>query len=225
MQVHRFDSPEQVAVAAAAAIAARALAAVGERGVFTLALSGGSTPWKMLESLAGRDLPWDKVHVLQVDERQAPDGDADRNATHIHDRFVGPAGIPPENLHAMPVNAESLGAGARQYEETLAQLAGRPAVLDLVHLGLGGDGHTASLLPGDPLLDEARLDVGVTPPYQGRPRMSLTLPVINRARGILWLVLGGDKARVLGRLLDGDAGIPAGRVSQARAEVFTDIAG
>ena len=177
----------------------------------------------MLEELAGRDLPWDRVHVIQVDERQAPDGDPDRNLTHIQARFADRVGIGRNSLHAMPVNTLSPEAGARSYAEVLVGLAGDPPVLDLVHLGLGSDGHTASLLPGDLLLDEERHDVGWTPVYQGRPRMSLTLPVINRARNILWLILGEGKADMLNRLLEGDRGIPAGRVAREQATVFTDI--
>jgi len=225
MEVRRFDTADEASAAAADFAADRAERAIADRGTFTLALSGGSTPWRMLEMLAGRDLPWQRVHVLQVDERQAPDGDPDRNLTHIRNRLVLPAGIPPENVHAMPVNAESSRAGVAQYAETLTRLAGRPAVLDLVHLGLGGDGHTASLLPDDRLLEEQHADVGFTPPYNGYPRMSLTLPAINRARRILWLILGDGKAQMLGRLLAGDTAIPAGRVAQPRAMIFTDVTG
>ena len=223
VNIHRFESAEQVAPAAAAMVASCATAAIRERGQFTLALSGGSTPWRMLEQLAGHDLPWDRVHLVQVDERQAPDGDPDRNLTHIKARFADRVGIHQDKLHAMPVNAPSPAAGARSYAEVLVRLAGDPPVLDLVHLGLGGDGHTASLLPGDRLLDEERDDVGWTPEYQGRPRMSLTFPVINRARNILWLILGQGKADMLNRLLERDRGIPAGRVARSQAVVFTDI--
>jgi 6-phosphogluconolactonase len=188
-----------------------------------MALSGGSTPWQMLALLAGRDIDWEFVHVFQVDERQAPDGDADRNLTHIRELFTDRVGIAPERVHAMPVTVETLEDGAAIYAKTLSKVLGYPAALDLVHLGMGSDGHTASLLPGDALLDETLADVGVTPEYQGHRRMSLTYPAINRARRILWLVNGADKAEILGRTITGDASIPAGRVKQERATVITDI--
>ena len=158
-----------------------------------------------------------------MDERQAPEGSPDRNLTHIRAQFTDCVGIASEQVHPMPVNADPLEDGAVEYGKTLARVAGFPATLDLVHLGMGGDGHTASLLPGDALLGEMFADAGVTSPYQGYRRMSLTYPVINRARNILWLVNGSDKAEMLTRTIAGDGSIPAGRVSQERATVVTDI--
>lgn len=223
MDVNRLATKDEVAAAAAEFVAGCARQAIEERLRFSLALSGGSTPWWMLGILAEQDIDWDYVHIFQVDERQAPDGDSDRNLTHIQAQFLDRTGIDPDHVHAMPVTAASLEEGARDYERTLLSVAGHPPVLDLVHLGMGSDGHTASLLPGDALLGEIQADVGVTPTYQGHRRMSLTYPAIDRARNILWLVNGADKADVLERMIQGDSGIPAGRVRQARATVFTDI--
>jgi 6-phosphogluconolactonase len=125
----------------------------------------------------------------------------------------------------MPVESPDLEAAAAQYALTLREIAGSPPVLDLAHLGLGPDGHTASLVPGDPVLDVTDADVAVTGrAYQGRRRMTLTYPMLNRSRRILWLVTGSEKVDMLARLRAGDRSIPAGRVSQDRALVLADRA-
>jgi 6-phosphogluconolactonase len=213
---------DAVAAEGARAIAAEVRAGVAARGRFTLALSGGRTPWAMLRALAGEDLPWAAVHVVQVDERIAPPGDPDRNLSHLRDSLIDHAPLPEGNLHAMPVEEEDAGEAARRYARTLETVAGSPAVLDLVHLGLGSDGHTASLVPRDPVLDVADRDVAPTGVYQGRRRLTLTYPALDRARRILWLVTGGEKAKALRRLLAADSSIPAGRVRQDRATVMAD---
>ena len=222
MDIRRLASPEEAAAEAADFVANRMRLAVAERGLFTLALSGGSTPWKMMHRLAELDLPWEFAHVFQVDERVAADGDPDRNLTHIREQLTDRIGLSEDHLHAMPVNHEDLHAGAFQYSELIRQIAGAPAILDLVHLGIGSDGHTASLIPGDRLLQETKFDVGVSLPYQGRPRMSLTFPILNRARNVLWLITGADKACILERLIRNDPEIPAACVSTDRATIVTD---
>jgi 6-phosphogluconolactonase len=223
----RFDIlPDAAAVArqAAVLVAAAARDAVAARGRFLLAVSGGHTPWQMLRLLAAEDVPWAATHLFQIDERVAPPGHADRNLTHLRESLLAKAPLPEANLHAMPVEDADLDVAARRYTETLADLAGSPAVLDLAHLGLGPDGHTASLVPGDPVLGVADRDVAATGAYQGRRRMTLTYPTLNRARQVLWLVTGDGKAGVLRRLLDADPSIPAGRVRQDDALVLTDRA-
>jgi 6-phosphogluconolactonase len=124
----------------------------------------------------------------------------------------------------MPVEAPDLQAAVARYAASLQEIAGSPPVLDLVHLGLGPDGHTASLVPGDRVLEVTDADVALTGIYQGRRRMTLTYPMINRARRILWLVTGSEKVEMLGRLRKGDASIPAGRIRQDQAIVFADQA-
>ena len=216
---------DAVAKAAAAAIAADARAAVAARGRYVFAVSGGTTPWAMLRALAGEDVPWPTVHVLQVDERVAPAGDPVRNLTHLHETLLQHAPLPREQIHAMPVEAADLDAAAARYAQLLRELTGSPAVLDLVHLGLGPDGHTASLVPGDPVLDVADVDVAMTAgPYQGRRRMTLTYPALDRARRVLWLVTGAEKIGMLARLMAGDRFIPAGRVRNGDALVLADRA-
>ena len=212
-----------VAAEAARLIADEARAAVAARGRFILAVSGGTTPWLMLHALARADLPWSGVLVTQVDERIAPAGHADRNLTQLRESLRA-APLPENQLHAMPVEQADLDAGAHRFARTLASLAGTPPVIDLAHLGLGVDGHTASLVPGDAVLDVADRDVAITGVYQGRRRMTLTYPALNRARRILWLVTGADKAGPLERLLQGDVSIPAGRVRQDRALILADRA-
>lgn len=224
MRIEVLTDDDAVARRGAALVAAAGRDAVASRGRFLLALSGGRTPWTMLRHLADESLPWDKTHVFQVDERVAPAGDPDRNLTHLRDSLLGDAPLPPAHLHAMPVDDVDLEAAAKRYAQTLATLAGAPPTLDLIHLGLGPDGHTASLVPGDRVLDVVDADVGLTAIYKGRRRMTLTYPVLNRARAILWLVTGAEKAGMLVRLRDGDRTIPAGRIDAARAIVLCDQA-
>jgi len=224
MNIEVFDDADSVARAAAAAIAAAARAAIATRGRFALAVSGGHTPWIMLRALAGEDIPWAGVHVCQVDERVAPDGHTDRNLTHLRESLLQHAPLRPEQIHAMPVETADLQAAATQYALALREIAGSPPVLDLVHLGLGPDGHTASLVPGDPVLDVTGADVAPTGVYQGRRRMTLTYPMLNRARRVLWVVTGSEKVEMLRRLRDGDLSIPAGRVRREQALLLADRA-
>jgi 6-phosphogluconolactonase len=224
MQFEMFDDADSVAQAAAATIAAAARAAIAARGRFALAVSGGHTPWIMLRALAEEDIPWAGVHVCQVDERVAPDGHPDRNLTHLRERLLHHAPLRPEQIHAMPVETADLQAAATQYALALREIAGSPTVLDLVHLGLGPDGHTASLVLGDAVLDVTDADVALTGVYQGRRRMTLTYPMLNRARRVLWVVTGSEKIEMLRRLRDGDVSIPAGRVRREQALVLANRA-
>ena len=225
MKIEVLEDVDAVAEKAAEIIAADARAAVVARGRFVVAVSGGRTPWLMLRALADdQDVPWADVHIVQVDERVAPAGHADRNLTHLRESLLEHAPLRLEQIHAMPVESPDLEAAAARYAATLRQIAGSPPVLDLVHLGLGPDGHTASLLPSDPALDVTDSDVALAGPYQCRHRMTLTYPILNRARRVLWVVTGEDKAGMLARLRDGDPSIPAGRVRQDRALVLADRA-
>jgi 6-phosphogluconolactonase len=209
-------APDSSAVAAQAAsyVAARARVAVSARGRFTFAVSGGHTPWAMFAELARQDVPWANVELYQVDERVAPDGDPDRNLTHLRESI----GDAPARVHPMPVNDSDLDKAAAEYARVL------PQRFDLVHLGLGPDGHTASLVPGDPVLEVADALVAVTQPYQGHRRMTLTYPALTRADQLLWLVTGSDKRDPLAKLLAGDQSIPAGRVLATRSLVLADEA-
>ena len=205
---------DAVADQAAAYVAARARAAVAEHGRFTFAVSGGHTPWAMFAALAKEDMPWPGVALFQVDERVAPDGDPDRNLTHLRESL----GDAPALVHPMPVTDADLEAAAAGYGTEL------PQRFDLVHLGLGPDGHTASLVPGDPVLQIRDRLVALTQPYQGHRRMTLTYPALARADQLLWLITGGDKREPLARLLAGDESIPAGRVRAGRSLVLADRA-
>jgi 6-phosphogluconolactonase len=209
-------SPDAAAVAARAAsyVAAQAREAVSARGRFTFAVSGGKTPWAMFAELASEDVPWADVELFQVDERVAPEGDPDRNLTHLR-QSIGDA---PARVHPMPVNDPSLDAAAAEYAAVL------PQRFDLVHLGLGPDGHTASLVPGDPVLEVTDALVAVTQPYQGHRRMTLTYPALTRADQLLWLVTGSDKQDALAKLLAGNESIPAGRVLATHSLVLADAA-
>jgi 6-phosphogluconolactonase len=216
--------PDEVAVAKAAAkiIAAEAREAVAARGRFVMAVSGGKTPWQMLRDLADEDVPWADVHIVQVDERIAPAGDPDRNLTHLRESLLSHAPLPPGQIYPMPVEEGDLESAADNYADTLRAIAGDPPVLDLAHLGLGPDGHTASLIPGDKVLAVTDADVALTGLYQKRRRMTLTYPVLNRSRRILWVVTGAEKVGMLVRLLNGDRSIPAGQIRQNSALVLAD---
>ena len=227
LKIEVLADDDAVAKAAAGVIAAAAREAVAARGVFTLAVSGGKTPWAMLKDLASEEVPWSQVHVFQIDERIAPEGDPDRNLTHLHESLLGNAPIPKENIHAMPVNAADPVEGAAVYEKTLQEICGNPPTLDMAHLGLGPDGHTASLTPNDPVLEVTDRDVALTDPvhlYQNRRRMTLTYPMINRSRQIMWLATGAAKIPMIVKLRAADPSIPGGRISQANALMLTDTA-
>jgi 6-phosphogluconolactonase len=209
-------SPDPAAVArrAAAYVADRARTAVSEHGRFTFAVSGGKTPWAMFAELASEDMPWADTELFQVDERVAPEGDPDRNLTNL----LASIKDAPARVHPMPVNDADLTAAAAAYATVL------PQRFDLVHLGLGPDGHTASLVPGDPVLEVTDALVAVTRPYQGHPRMTLTYPALTRADQLLWLIAGADKHDPLAKLLAGDESIPAGRVLATSSLVLADAA-
>jgi len=224
MKINVLADADSVAREAAAIIAREARASVAARGRFIMAVSGGRTPWMMLRALSNQDMPWEKVHVVQVDERVAPSGHQDRNLTHLYDSLLMHAPLPMDHIYAMPVEVSDLEAAAAQYAARLQEIAGSPPVLDLVHLGLGSDGHTASLVPGDSVLDVTDTDVALTGLYQGRRRMTLTYSILNRSRCILWLVTGSEKAGMLARLRDGDLSIPAGLVHREQAIVLADRA-
>jgi 6-phosphogluconolactonase len=224
MRLEVLPDPEAVACRAARVVAAAARDAVGARGRFLLATSGGATPWRMLRLLAEEDVPWAGVHLFQVDERVAPAGHPDRNLTHLTASLLDHAPLPAAQVHAMPVEEADLASAAARYAAELHAVGGTPAVLDLVHLGLGADGHTASLVPGDPALEVAGADVAVTGAYRGRRRMTLTYPALDRARLVLWVVTGAEKGEALARLRRGDRAIPAGRVRSDRAVVLADAA-
>jgi 6-phosphogluconolactonase len=206
---------DAVARRAASVVAASIRAVADAPDGFSFAVSGGRTPWLMFGHLAAEDVPWDRVAIWQVDERVAPQGDPDRNLTGLL------ASLPEEargSVHPMPVEADDLEAAAAGYA------AGLPAVFDLVHLGLGEDGHTASLVPEDPALEVRDRRVAITGEYRGRRRMTLTYPALDGAAQVLWLVTGADKVEPLRRLLDGDRAIPAARVAALRQRVLADRA-
>lgn len=224
MRIEVLTDAEAVASKAASLMAEEARQAVSARGRFIMAVSGGHTPWVMLRALADEDVPWKGVHIFQVDERVAPEGHADRNLTHLRASLLEHAPMPAGQIYAMPVEMPDLHKAAANYAAELEKIAGAPPVLDLVHLGLGPDGHTASLVPRDPVLDVTDRDVAVTGMYQGRNRLTLTYPVINRARLVVWVVTGSEKVPMYKRLLTADHSIPAGRVRQDSAVLLADSA-
>jgi 6-phosphogluconolactonase len=213
-EIEILPDADAVARRGAELVAEKAREVAADHGSFSFAVSGGTTPWAMFAHLRDEDVPWERVTIYQVDERVAPDGDPDRNLTHLRECLAGT----PVTVKAMPVENSDLEGAATAYGAEL------PERLDLVHLGLGDDGHTASLVPGDPVLEVVDRAVAVTQAYRGRRRMTLTYSALARAEQILWLVAGADKTEPLRRLLAGDRSIPAGRVEAARSLIVADRA-
>jgi 6-phosphogluconolactonase len=213
-EVRRFADAEAVAAAAAEYVAKCARQTLEQKRQFRFAVSGGRTPWAMFQDLSQLDVAWADVVVYQVDERIAPLDDPTRNLTNL-ERSLG-ASRP--TIVAMPVNSDDLDAAAAAYAKLL------PDNFELVHLGLGPDGHTASLIPGDPVLEVRERLVAVTGVYQGEQRMTLTYEALARADQLLWLVTGGDKRSALAALLRGDTSIPAGTVTAGASLVMADEA-
>jgi len=217
IEIEVFADDRGASRRAAEAIAAAGREAVAARGEFTLALSGGKTPWGMIGLLGDmEEMPWEQTRIYQVDERVAPPGDESRNLTHL----VQMLSIAHQaSVRPMPVTSRDLELAAAEYEAHL------PEPLDLVHLGLGPDGHTASLVPGDTVLGVTDRRVAMTDrEYQGHQRMTLTYPALATARRILWLTLGEAAREPLAKLLDGDDSIPAGRVLNEEMLVVADEA-
>lgn len=207
-----FADAIELAAAGAGFIADQAHRAVAAKNSFHFAVSGGHTPWAMFAALTALDVPWGQTVIYQVDERVAPADDPDRNLTNLVDALAGV----PARIEPMPVNDDDLERAADRYAELL------PDRLDLVHLGLGPDGHTASLIGRDPVLDVSDRLVATTGEYQGRRRMTLTYRALSRADQLLWLITGSDTRQALSQLLSGDVSIPASRVKAARSLIITD---
>ncbi len=220
MRIEVCASATEANQRAATLIAEQLRGALAERGRASVALSGGRTPQVMLQSLAAVKLAWADVHVLQVDERIVPIDDERRNLTSIRRAFAQ-SSLPDKNIHGMPVNSANVAAGAAEYCRVLKAIAGDPPRIDVVHLGLGADGHTASLVFDDAALD-AHSDVAISGLYQGTQRITLTLHAIDRARCRLWLVTGGAKRDIVRRFLAHDPGLVASRVSREAGIVVLD---
>ena len=222
MKIENHPSAEQVAQSAANYLEHKIRETINEKGSFSMAISGGKTPWEMLKLLAKAPLSWSKVNIFQVDEREAPDGHNDRNLTQLFKTLDGTGIITKVNIFPMPVIAENLEEACADYAENIRTVTG-DGILDLVHLGMGADGHTASLIPGDQVCEVEDKEVAMTfGPYQGRNRMTLTYPLINKAKEILWVITGDEKKEMVKRLIEKDPSIPAGKVSQENAFLITD---
>ena len=211
MRIETHPGEDAVAQRTAEVIAEAAREGIRRHGRAVLAFSGGSTPAPMLERLGRMDVRWNATHVLQVDERVAPEGHPDRNWTMVTNSLLAGADIPAALLHPMPVTDDDLEAAAGRYASRLQNVAGVPPIADVVHLGIGEDGHTASLVPGDPVLDVRDRWVAVAGPYQGRMRMTLTYPAINAGRLLVWQITGAEKAAAVRAGLQG-TGVPASKV-------------
>ena len=224
MKTELFPTADQVAARAAAYIEYQIREALAHQSSYSLAISGGRTPWEMLKILSKADLPWQQVNLFQVDERVAPDGHADRNLTQLFQAIAGTPMVTQLRIFPMPVLAEDLEEGCREYTQVLDEITEGKG-LDLIHLGLGSDGHTASLVPGDGVLEvQDRLVACTQNTYQGRIRMTLTYPLLNAAKQLLWIVTGIEKQEMVQRLLQQNPSIPAGSIRQENALLLVDQA-
>jgi 6-phosphogluconolactonase len=219
-----FPSADQVAEKAAAYLEQLIRETLTQKKTFSMAISGGRTPWEMLKILSKASLPWQRVNLFQVDERVAADGHADRNLTQLFQALEGSPLVTRLRIFPMPVTAEDLDVASQDYSQLIQEITEGEG-LDLIHLGMGSDGHTASLVPGDGVLEVSNRDVACTEQlYQGRIRMTLTYPLLNSAKRILWIVTGVEKQEMVQRLLKQDTSIPAGAVNQANALLMADQA-
>ena len=224
MKTEIFPQAGDVAEAAAAYLAQQITATLATKSTFSMAISGGRTPWEMLKILAKADLPWQRVNLFQVDERVAPDGHADRNLTQLFQAIAGTPMVTQLRIFPMPVLAADLEEGCREYTQVINEVTEGKG-LDLIHLGLGSDGHTASLVPGDGVMEvQDRLVACTQNLYQGRIRMTLTYPLLNSAKQLLWIVTGSEKQEMVKRLLQQDPSIPAGSIRQENALLLVDQA-
>ena len=224
MKTEIFPQAEQVAERAAAYLEQVIREALTHQKSFSLAISGGRTPWEMLKILSKADLPWQRINLFQVDERVAPDGHPDRNLTQLFQAIAGTAMVTQLRIFPMPVTAEDLDAASKEYAEVLNEVTEGKG-LDMIHLGLGTDGHTASLVPGDEVLAvQNRLVACTHNSYQGRIRMTLTYPLLNAAKQILWVVTGSEKKEMVQRMLQQDSSIPAGSIRPENALLLVDQA-
>jgi 6-phosphogluconolactonase len=224
MKTEIFPQAGDVAEAAAAYLAQQITTTLATKSTFSMAISGGRTPWEMLKILAKADLTWQRVNLFQVDERVAPDGHADRNLTQLFQAIAGTPMVTQLRIFPMPVLAADLEEGCREYTQVIHEVTEGKG-LDLIHLGLGIDGHTASLVPEDGVMEvQDRLVACTQNTYQGRIRMTLTYPLLNSAKQLLWIVTGSEKQEMVKRLLQQDPSIPAGSIRQENALLLVDQA-
>lgn len=224
MKIEIFPQADQVAARAADYLEQEIREKLSHQKSFSLAISGGRTPWEMLNLLSKADLPWQRINLFQVDERVAPDGHPDRNLTQLFQAIAGTPMVTQLRIFPMPVTAEDLEVAAKEYTEVLNEVTDGKG-LDLIHLGLGSDGHTASLVPGDGVLAiQDRLVACTQNSYQGRIRMTLTYPLLNSAKQILWIVTGSEKKEMVKRMLQQDPSIPAGSIRPENALLLVDQA-
>lgn len=202
-----LPDPEAVSLKAALIFTAQAIKAVASKGRFTVAVSGGSTPlglYRLLGATSKKDIPWDRTYIFWVDERCVAPDHQDSNYEGVYGALISRVDIPAANIHRIKGEMPP-EAGAREYEEELKRYFGSTGlpVFDLVILGVGEDGHTASLFPNDPSLAEReRLAIPVYVKRMHSRRITLTLPVLNNALSILFLVTGSKKAGILKGIFD-----------------------
>jgi len=209
--------PQTASETTAREIAAVVRSAVEQGGVANIALSGGNTATSMLAALSRQEVPWARVHVYQVDERVAPDGDANRNATALTAELLDAVPLPSGNIHLLPVTATNLDDAASAFGARLPRF-------DVVHLGMGNDGHTASWPPGDPVIEVRHQPIAVVGPFNGHLRMTVTPAVTSPSHLIVFLIVGVSKREPLAAMLAGDPAIPASHVPRERTVVHVDRA-
>jgi len=221
------DDPDDRRAAFRARFEAWARAAVAERDRFVVCLTGGSTVSQYYPTLVDADVDWSTVHVLFGDERAVGPDHPDSNARACREAFLDHVGIPAAQVHRMEGELADPDQAAARYAEVLRRVAGAPPVIDLLHLGLGPDGHVASLFPGHPGLEETGRTVFSVPDSPKPPprRVTLSLPVLTASREVWLFAHGENKRAVLARAAtEPTSGLPVARVLQEahRALVFVD---
>lgn len=220
-----FEGPAELAAAAAAAFLRAGREAIAARGRFLAALSGGETPRAAHAAIAARagELDWTRVHLFWGDERCVAPDDPRSNYRMAGETLLSRVPIPEENVHRWKAEREP-GEAASLYEEDLASVAGAPPALDLIFLGVGPDGHTASLFPGSTALSITDRSCAANfVPSLGEWRLTLTYPALDAAREALFLLEGKEKREIVGKIEAG-GDYPASRVKAARTVWFMDKA-
>ena len=209
-----FANAQELARGAAEYLVARSGEAVAQKGLFTVALSGGSTPKILYEFLVGAKVPWSQTHFFWSDERHVPPDHPDSNYRMAYEALLSRVPVPESNVHRIHGENPDAAEAANEYEQTLLPL-------DLILLGLGTDGHTASIFPGSDVLHETKRLVAATWVEKlNTYRITMTLPLLNAGASVLFLVSGAEKAQIVKEVIEGPKQYPAQLVQPTHGQLL-----